>query len=270
MFNIISLFSTLAALVVPFLLNILFVLVIFFVGTKLIKLARKLVNQALVKSNADKGIITFLDSFVKMGLYALLIVIILGMVGVEMASIAAVIASAGVAVGLALQGSLSNLAGGVLILLLRPFNVDDYIIAGGMEGTVTEIQLFYTKLLTVDNRVIVMPNGSLSNGNIINVTAMDKRRLDITVGISYQADLKLAKDALSEMIKECPYTMQEEVMDVFVSSLGASSVVLNMRVWVKKEDYWTALSYLTEHAKLTLEANSIEIPYNKLDINVLK
>ena len=257
-------------IVLPFVLKLIGILIIFFVGTKVIKLSRKIVRKVLEKSNADKGVITFLDNLVKMGLYAILVVIILGCFGVEMTSLAAVIASAGVAVGLALQGSLSNLAGGVLILLLRPFRVDDYIVTGGLEGTVTEIQLFYTKLLTPDNRVVVMPNGALSNGNIVNVSEMDKRRLDITAGIAYTADLKLAKSVLMSLLEDCPYILKDEVYDVFVANLGASSVDLNVRFWVKKEDYWAAKSYVTENIKLKLDANHIEIPYNKLDVYVQK
>ncbi len=262
--------TVLTSMVLPLVWKVVVVLIIFIVGTKVISLARKVVGKALEKSHAEKGVITFLDNLVKFGLYALLIVIILEKFGIETTSIAAAVASAGVAVGLALQGSLSNLAGGVLILLLRPFKVDDYIVTGGLEGTVTEIQLFYTKLLTGDNRVVVMPNGALSNGNIINVSAMDKRRLDITASISYNADLKLAKSVLMNLLEECPYVMKEEVYDVFVNNLGASSVDLNVRLWVKKEDYWTAKSYVTENIKLILDANNIEIPYNKLDVIVQK
>ena len=187
-----------------------------------------------------------------------------------MSSIAAVIASAGVAVGLALQGSLSNLAGGVLILLLKPFKIGDYIVAAGVEGTVSTIQMFATKLTTPDNRVIVVPNSTLSNGTITNVSAMDKRRLDITASIAYTADLKLAKNVLMSLLEGCEYVMKEEVYDVFVANLGASSVDLNVRFWVKSSDYWTAKAYITENIKVKLDANNIEIPYNKLDVQIQK
>ena len=250
----------------PVLWQIIIILLIFFVGMKIISVARKVVHKALEKSHAEKGLITFLDNLVKFALYALLFVIILEKFGIETTSIAAAVASAGVAVGLALQGSLSNLAGGVLILLLRPFKVDDYIVTGGLEGTVKEIQLFYTKLITPDNRVVVMPNGALSNGNIVNVSEKNTRRLDITAGIAYTADLKLAKEVLMKLLCECQYVLKDEVYDIFVSNLGASSVDLNVRFWVKKEDYWTAKAYITENIKLTLDENNIEIPYNKLDV----
>ncbi len=264
---IIDFFST---ILLPIVWQIIVILIIFIIGVRVVALARKVLKKALTKGNADKGVITFLDNLVKYGLYAFLLMILLNKFGVETTSIAAALASAGVAVGLALQGSLSNLAGGVLILLLHPFRVDDYIITGGMEGTVKEIQLFYTKLVTADNRVVVMPNGALSNGNIINVSEKDKRRLDITASISYDADLKLAKDVLKALLEECSYVMKEEVYDVFVSNLGSSSVDLNVRFWVKKDDYWTAKSYVTEEIKLRLDANHIEIPYNKLDVYLQK
>lgn len=262
--------ASITAVVVPFALKLIGILIIWLVGVKLIKIARKVLKKTLTKVNADQGIITFLDNFAKLGLYALLVVIILGRFGLEMSSIAAVIASAGVAVGLALQGSLSNLAGGVLILLLKPFKIGDYIVAAGVEGTVSTIQMFATKLTTPDNRVIVVPNSTLSNGTITNVSAMDKRRLDITASIAYTTDLKLAKNVLMSLLEGCEYVMKEEVYDVFVANLGASSVDLNVRFWVKSSDYWTAKAYITENIKVKLDANNIEIPYNKLDVQIQK
>ena len=255
---------------VDLILKLVGILLIWFVGAKLIKLARKILKKVLEKGHADAGLITFLDNFAKLGLYALLIVIILGLFGFDTTSIAAAVASAGVAIGLALQGSLSNLAGGVLILLLKPFRVGDYIVAGGVEGTVTLIQMFATKLTTPDNRVIVIPNSTLSNGTIINVSAMDKRRLDITASIAYTADLKLARTVLMGLLESCEYVLKDEVYDVFVSNLGASSVDLNVRFWVKSDNYWAAKAYITENIKVKLDENSIEIPYNKLDIQIQK
>lgn len=249
--------------VVPFVLKMLAVLLVFWIGTKLIKWTRKLTNKALTKGHADKGVITFLDSFVKFGMYAILIVIILGMFGVEMTSIAAVLASAGVAIGLALQGSLSNLAGGVLILLLKPFVVGDYIVTGGYEGTVTEVQLFYTKLTTVDNKVVVLPNGSLSNGSVVNVSAMDKRRVDVVVGITYDTDLQKAKDVLLEVVKTCPYTLQDEPFQAFVDEISASGIKMHARMWVNSADYFTAISYLAEEIKVSYDKNGVALFYNK-------
>ena len=142
--------------------------------------------------------------------------------------------------------------------------------AGGVEGTVSLIQMFATKLITPDNRVIVIPNSTLSNGTIVNVSAMDKRRLDITASIAYTADLRTAKSVLMTLLEDCEYVLKEEVYDVFVGNLGASSVDLNVRFWVNSTDYWAAKAYITENIKVKLDANNIEIPYNKLDVYVQK
>lgn len=249
--------------VVPFVLKLLAVLVVFWIGTRVVKWTRKLVNKALTKGNADKGVITFLDSFIKFGLYAVLLVVLLGMFGVEMTSIAAVLASAGVAIGLALQGSLSNLAGGVLLLLLKPFGVGDYIVTSGYEGTVTEIQLFYTKLTTVDNKVVVLPNGNLSNGNIVNVSVNNKRRVDVVVTISYDSDMQKAKDVLLEVVRTCPYTLQDEPYQAFVEELATAGVKMHARMWTESANYFTALSYLAEQIKISYDKNDITLFYNK-------
>ena len=262
--------ATLLPAAIILVLKIVGIFIIWFIGAKLIKLTRKLVRKMLEKGNVDKGVITFLDNFMKFALYALLILIILSIFHVDTTGIAAAVASAGVAIGLALQGSLSNLAGGVLILLLKPFKVGDYIVAGGVEGSVSEVQMFSTKLITPDNRVIVVPNGTLSNGTIVNVSAMDKRRLDITASIAYHADLRTAKSVLMTLLEDCEYVLKEEVYDVFVGNLGASSVDLNVRFWVNSADYWAAKAYITENIKVKLDANNIEIPYNKLDVYVQK
>ena len=190
--------------------------------------------------------------------------------GLDTTSVAAVLASGGVAIGLALQGSLSNFAGGVLILLLKPFVVGDYIIedTNKCEGTVKEIQIFYTKLVTMDNKTVVIPNGTLANNSLTNVTAQDKRKLDLKVDISYDADLKKAKELIEALLKEDTSIMQEEEMLVFVDSLGSSSVVLGARAWVKTEEYWTTRWRLLENIKLTLDENGIEIPYQQLTVHM--
>lgn len=260
--------ATLLPAAIILVLKIVGIFIIWFIGAKLIKLTRKILRKMLGKGNVDKGVITFLDNFMKFALYALLILIILSIFHVDTTGIAAAVASAGVAIGLALQGSLSNLAGGVLILLLKPFKVGDYIVAGGVEGTVSEVQMFSTKLITPDNKVVIVPNATLSSGTITNVSVMDKRRLDITASIAYTADLKLAKSILMRLLEDCEYVMKEEVYDVFVGNLGASSVDLNVRFWVNSADYWAAKAYITENIKVKLDANNIEIPYNKLDVFV--
>ncbi|MBR3769244.1 MAG: mechanosensitive ion channel family protein [Lachnospiraceae bacterium] len=245
-------------------------LILLFIGSKLIKLLRKIVKNAMTKAEAEVGAIQFMDSFLRIALYVLLAFSIATSFGLDAASIVALLGSAGVAIGLALQGSLSNLAGGILLLVLKPFVVGDYIVShgAGQEGVVTEIQIFYTKLTTVDNRNVIIPNGVLANNSITNVTAQDSRRIDVTVGISYQADLKQAKDALQEMLNEQSLALEEKEKTVFVADLGASSVVLNMRCWCKKEDYWDCKAAVTENAKLALDAAGIEIPFNQIDVHM--
>ena len=172
--------------------RVLIALAVFFLGRIVIRWIQKLVRRSFERSGADKGVEQFVDSFLKAGLYSLLIFSIAAKFGVDTASVAALVASGGVAIGLALQGSLSNFAGGVLILLLKPFEVGDYIIedTNKNEGTVKEIQIFYTKLSTIDNKTIVIPNGMLTNSSLTNATAKDERRLDLKVSISYQSDRK--------------------------------------------------------------------------------
>lgn len=189
--------------------------------------------------------------------------------GVDAASIVALLGSAGVAIGLAVQGSLSNLAGGVLILVLKPFKVGDYIVesATGKEGTVTEIQIFYTKLLTGDNRTVVLPNGSLANNSLVNVTAQEARRMDIRVSVSYKADLRLAKSVLMQVLTEDTAVLKDRDMLVFVDELGSSAVELGVRCWFKREDFWAGKWRVTENCKLALDEAGVEIPYNQLDVH---
>jgi small conductance mechanosensitive channel len=242
----------------------------FFLGVQLIKLIRKILKKSLQRADAEVGVIQFLDSFVKFALYLVLIFMIGSSFGLDAASVVAVLGSAGVAIGLALQGSLSNLAGGVLILLLKPFKVGDYIIedTNKNEGTVTEIQIFYTKLTTPDERTVVLPNGTLANSSLTNVTNTGIRRLDMTVGISYKADLKLAKETSLNLLKEDSATMKNKELDVFVAELGNSAVILNLRCYVKSEDYWPTRSRVLEAVKLAFDEKGIEIPYPQMDVYV--
>lgn len=255
--------------ILDFAIGVLLALVVFFVGSKLIKWVRNLVKRSLAKTNVDKGVTQFIDSLLKFALYALLLFSILQKFGLDTTSVAAALASCGVAIGLALQGSLSNLAGGVLILILKPFVVGDYIVEDnkGREGTVKEIQLFYTKLLTADNKTVVIPNGTLANTSLTNVTAQDKRRLDLSVGISYDADLKKAKQVIAELLQEDPDVLQSEGVYVFVDALGDSAVQIGVRGWVKTDAYWTAKWRILENIKLELDANDIEIPYQQIVVH---
>ena len=244
-------------------------IVTFLIGVQIIKIVRKVFKKAMGKANAEQGVIQFLDSFIKIMLYLLLIVMLATSFGVSVAGVVTLLGSAGVAIGLSLQGSLSNLAGGVLILLMKPFRVGDYIIEDnkGNQGTVTEIQMFYTKLTIPDGRVVVLPNGTLSNNSLTNVTAMAERRVDLVVGISYDADLKKAKEIAEQIVKEEPKMLNSQPVQVFVDSLGSSEVNLAIRFFVKKEDYWEARARVLENIKLGFDANDIGIPYMQVDVH---
>lgn len=252
--------------------RVLLAAVFFIIGVQCIKIIRKILKKSLQKTSADVGVIQFLDSFTKTALYILLVFLIGTSFGLDATSVVALVGSAGVAIGLALQGSLSNFAGGVLILLLKPFKVGDYIIedSKGNEGTVSEIQLFYTKLTTPDDKVIVLPNGNLANTSLTNVTATDIRRMDVKVGISYRADIKAAKTVLLQLLERDEYVLKSMDRLVFVDELGDSAVVLNVRCWFKNEDFWPGKWRITEEVKLALDAAGIEIPYPKMDIHLEK
>lgn len=257
---------------ITFGLKVLAALVAFFVGRLVIRWIRKIVRRSFERSGADKGVEQFVDSLLKYGLYALLVFSLVSSLGFDTTSVAAVLASGGVAIGLALQGSLSNFAGGVLILLLKPFVVGDYIIedSNGKEGTVKEIQIFYTKLSTIDNKTIVIPNGMLTNNSITNATAKDERQLDLRVGISYDADIRQAKSVIENLLIKDECIIKNEQINVFVHELADSAVVLGIRAWVKNEEYWTTRWRLLEEIKLSLDENGIEIPYPQMTVHMQK
>lgn len=253
-----------------FVFQIVIAVVIYMIGARIIRLIIKMVRRSMERADADEGVRQFVLPVIKYALYVILIFAIMGIFGIATTSAVAVLGSAGVAIGLALQGSLANFAGGVLILLLKPFRVGDYIIedAGKNEGTVKEISICYTKLVSVDNKVIVIPNGTLSNSSLTNVSQMDKRRVDIAVGISYEADLRRAKEVLLHTAESDPARLPEEEAVVFVDRLDDSSVNMGIRIWVRTEDYWTAKWRLTESVKYALDENGIVIPYPQLQVQV--
>lgn len=253
-----------------FLVQVVVAFLVIFIGSRIIKGVIKLLKRALEKGKAEAGVVTFLCSLVKYALYFILAMLVLAEFGIATSSVVAVLGSAGLTVGLAMQGSLSNFAGGVLILMLKPFVVGDYIIDSGtsQEGTVESITIFYTKLLTVDNRLVMIPNGTLSNSSITNVSHMEKRRLDLLIGVSYQADLKKAKEVLRQVAQEEETRILEDPLDVFVSELGDSAVHMGVRLWVKNEDYWNAKWRLMENIKNALDENGISIPYPQLEVSM--
>lgn len=251
-------------------IRVVLAVVVFFVGTQLIRIVRKIVKKSMQRASAETGVIQFVDSFIKAVLYILLVFMIASSFGLDAASVVAVIGSAGVAIGLAIQGSLSNFAGGVLILLLKPFKVGDYIIedSNKNEGTVVEIQLFYTKLATIDNKIIVLPNGTLANTSLTNVTANKMRRVDLRIGISYEADIRHAKQVITDVLREDEDTLKDRELFVFVDELGDGSVILGVRCWFLNEDYWEGKWRITEEIKYALDQNGISIPYPQMDVHM--
>ena len=255
---------------ISFLIQLVIAIVILLIGSKIIKMITKMLRRSLERGSAEAGVISFVCSLTKYVLYCLLIMMILSGFGVTTGSVVALLGSAGFTLGLALQGSLANFAGGVLILILKPFKVGDYIIesAGGNEGTVVGITIFYTKLSTVDNKQILIPNGSLSNTTIVNVSAMENRKLDLRIGVSYEANLAKTKEVLRQVVDANELILKDEPIDIFVSELGESSVEMGVRVWVKNEDYWNVRWALMEEIKNALDANDINIPYPQMDIHM--
>ena len=253
-----------------FCFNVVLAVIVYLIGSRIIKAILKMNKRWADRKEIDEGVKQFIHAFIKGALYVLLIFIILTLFGVTTASVVAVLVSAGLTLGLALKGSLSNFAGGVMILLMKPFKVGDYVIedTNKNEGTVEEISLFYTRLKTIDNKSIVIPNGTLANNSMTNVTAAEKRRLDLTVGISYQADIRQAKEVLNQVILNEPACLLEEETKVFVSELADSCVIMGIRIWVKTEDYWDAKWRMNENIKYALDENEIEIPYPQMDVTI--
>ncbi len=258
--------------IIDFGVNLLIAIIIFFVGKYIIKLLIKILNKFFKKANVEISVQKFLDSLVRVLLYLVLLVIICGQIGIETTSFITVLGSAGLALGLALQGSLSNFAGGVLILMLKPFKVGDYIFDGssGKDGTVTKIDLFYTYLNTVDNKKLIIPNGSLANTNILNASTNDKRRVDFALGISYSADIDEAKKVIEDAIATQNEVLKDEEIFVFIKEIAASSVIVGVRVWAYNSDYWKVYFDLNEKFKKALDKAGIEIPFNQLSVHIEK
>ena len=258
--------------IVGFGLKVVLAIIVFFVGRKLIRWAVKLMKRSMERARLDEGVVQYACSAGKAVLYTMLIFNIAVSLGVTESSVAALLGTAGVAIGLALQGGLANLAGGVLLLVFKPFVVGDYIIQNqqnGCEGTVARIEMCYTTLLSIDNKKIVVPNGTLSNSTIINVTAKETRKLEIKVGISYESNIQKAKEILEKILLEDPDTQGDRSeMVVFVDQLADSAVIMGLRVWVPTDSYWSVKWRLNQKIKEEFDAQGIVIPYNQMDIYV--
>ena len=255
---------------IPFLLGfgkkILAVLVFVFIARKLIVWLKKVLEKTFARSEVDEGVSKFLLSLTNISLNVVTVIVAVNMFGIATGSITAILGSLGVTLGLALQGSLSNLFGGILILIMKPFKMGDYIIAGTDEGTVEGIDVFYTKLLTIDNRKIVIPNGNLASQSIVNATNEEVRRLDIKIPINYSENIGRVKDILWNIVKEEEMVLKEPEALVVVGELGTSAIVMEIRTWTKTEDFWPLKWKLQERIKEEFDKHHIEIQVNQLEV----
>jgi small conductance mechanosensitive channel len=250
--------------------NLIVALLIFFLGRRVAKWLNRLLQKSFERSNMEEGLSHFLLSLIQVVLNVIVVFMAISVFDVAVASIMAVLGSAGLTVGLALQGSLSNFAGGVLILFMKPFQVGDYIITGAKEeGTVMGIDIFYTHLLTPDNKRIVIPNGGLSNSSITNVTREPVRRLDILVSVDYSEDILKVKEILSKLVEKEDMVEKDRPVDIYVSSFDTSAISIGLRVWTATECYWQLKWKLLEEIKAAFEENKIVIPFNQLDVNMI-
>lgn len=243
-------------------------ILIYIIGSWIIKKIVKVVQKGMTKQEYDKSLQRFLLSLVKWALTIFLIITVISTLGVETTSFAALIAAAGLAIGLALQGSLSNFAGGVLLIIFKPYKIGDLIEAQGALGVVKEIEIFTTKLVTPENKLAIIPNGAMANGNIVNYTAEGKMRVDTVVGVDYGSDLKKTKEVLLAMLKANPKVLENPAPSVNVMELADSSVNLAVRPFSKPEDYWDVYFATIEGTKEALDKAGIEIPYpHEVQIN---
>ncbi len=256
--------------VVPWSINIGLAIVVFVVGRLIVKGLVKVLEKLLVKAKVDVMLVEFIGSMANVLLLLFVIIASLDMLGVNTTSLIAVMGAAGLAVGLSLQGSLQNFASGVLLIIFRPFQVGDFIDAGGISGTVEKITLFNAILLTPDNREIIVPNGSIYGGTITNFSARDTRRIDMVFGISYDDDIKKAKDILMAMLESDERVLKDPAPKVALSELANSSVNFVVRPWVKSEDYWATKWDLTENIKLAFDAQGVSIPFPQMDVHMDK
>ncbi len=239
-------------------------------GTYIIGFVNKMVRKFFLKKDYDLALESFLQSFIGIALKIILFVLVITQLGVQTTSLVAILASAGLAIGLALQGSLANFAGGVLILLFKPFKVGDWISAQSVDGSVTEISIFTTKLTTFGNQIAIIPNGQLSNNTIINYNGLDTRRDKIEVGIGYGSNIKEAKEIVLSICIEHETILKEPAPEVYVGALADSSVNLTLRFWVNNPDFWEAHFYVMEEIKHRFDAAGIEIPFPQRVITQMK
>ncbi len=251
-------------------LKLIAAIAILIIGRIVAKSIRKLIIRVMDKRKIDKTISSFVSSLVFSALYIFVILAALSQVGIQTTSFMAVIGAAGLAIGLALQGSLSNFASGFLIILFRPFKLGDYVEAGGVSGSIAKISIFTTEINTLDNKKIIVPNAQIMNGTITNYTAEKTRRVDLTFGVGYEAEISKIKDILNSIINEHKLILKDPEPFVRLGNLGDSSIDFTVRVWTKTEDYWSVYHDLLESAKDEFDKAEINIPYPQMDVHVIK
>ena len=237
---------------------------------KIVNSITKKISLKLKAKDADETISKVIVSTIRIVAKTLLLLSFIGFIGIETASITAAIASVGLALGLALQGALSNVAGGIIIIFTRPFRLGDFITSNGESGTVENIKLFYTEIVTPDNKVVHIPNGTLANNVIVNVTAKDIRRVDMVFSVSYDTDLELAKRCLLDLVRNHEKVLTDKEPFVSVKEHANSSINFTVRCWCNKDDYWDIYWYMMSQVPVAFAKNNIEIPYNKLDVHIKK
>jgi len=245
-------------------------ILVLIIGLWIIARISKLIQKAFFKAKVDESLIPFLSILINMTLKVILIISVASMIGIATTSFIALLGAAGLAVGLALQGSLSNFAGGVMILLFKPYKIGDLIEAQGYRGVVEEIHIFVTKLRSPQNELIIIPNGAISNGSVKNYSETKERRIDCVFGISYNSDIKKAREILLEVMNSHEKVLKTPEAAVFVAELGDSSVNLAVRPWAKPEDYWAVYFYVYEEGKLALDKAGIVIPFPQRDVHLIK
>ncbi len=255
--------------IIGFLPSLIGAIIVLFVGVWICRLIRKFVRRLMIARSVDITIQNFVNELLRWVLYIILFLTVIQKVGVPVSSFLGALAAAGVAIGLALQGSLSNFAGGIMLLILKPFRIGDSIEAKGHIGTVERIGMFYTTLIKFGNERVIIPNGPLFSDNIINYSQNTTRRDNIIVGIGYGSDLKKAKEILYRLAKECPTALQEPPAVVYVEELADSSVNLSLRIWSNTKNYLETRFYLIEQIKLTFDREGIEIPFPQRDVHII-
>ena len=243
-------------------------ILILWIGWKVAKKIVNILNRTLEKRNIDPTVCSFLDTFIEVILKGIVIYIFLEYVGIKTTGIAAMLASAGVAIGLALQGSLSNFAGGLVILLIRPFNVGDYVEGSGHSGTIEKIGMFYTHMVSVDNKLILVPNGTLANDSIVNYSAKELRRVDLTFGVGYEQDILKVKRVLSNIVEAHDLVLKTPEPFIALSNHGDSAINFVVRVWVNNSDYWKVHFDLLESVKVAFDNEDISIPFPQMDVHI--